>query len=264
MLDSRVDISIITISTNEGKELEKSIISVLSGCDGVEFEYFVINNASTDNTESLLKSNSKIIPITNEKKLGFATNNNLAMQRARGRYLLLLNPDTILEKNTIPEMIKYMDANPDIGASSCKLVNPDGSTQYSARKFPTLPVVLLRWMKIDRIFPGCRLIKSYLMSDWDHCTERDVDWNLGAFLMLRHEVLKQIGYLDTQFDPLYYEDIDLCYRFLKNKWRVTYYPNVKILHYYDRESAHSLLNKMAIIHFRNFIRFYIKHRRGVR
>lgn len=255
-----IDLSIVTISTNEGDQLVDSVRSVRAGIEGLKIEYFVIDNASTDMTADVVGKHAEIELISNSILKGFATNNNMALERSTGRYVLLLNPDTILEPDTLPYMVKYMDEHPEIGASSCKLVNPDGSIQHTARRFPTPGAILARWAHLDRIFPNLKILKNYLMSDWDHDAERDVDWLVGAFLLVRRDVMDQIGMLDTSFDPLYYEDIDWCYRIRKEGWRIRYVPHVKIVHLYDRESAQTLFNKWTIVHLRNILRFFWKHR----
>lgn len=257
-----VDLSIITISTNEGDQLADSAQSVQNGVDGLNIEYYVIDNGSDDDTAAIASKYPEITLIRNAERLGFSTNNNLALKQSTGRYVLLLNPDTILDPDTLPFMIRYMDKHTDIGASACKLVNPDGSIQYTARRFPTPGAILARWAHLDRIFPGMRILRNYLISDWDHETERDVDWLVGAFILIRRDVLDTVGLLDTAFDPLYYEDIDLCYRIRKAGWRIRYVPYVRTVHLYDRESAQTLFNKWTLVHFRNILRYFWKHRGG--
>jgi len=255
-----IDLSIVTISTNEGDQLIDSIESVLSGIEGLNIEYFVIDNNSTDETAAIANRYPLIELIQNNSCLGFASNNNLALKQSKGRYVLLLNPDTILDPETLPFMLKYMDDRKEIGASACKLVNPDGSIQHTARRFPTPGAILARWAHIDRILPNLKILRSYLMSDWDHESERDVDWLVGAFILVRREVIETVGMLDPAFDPLYYEDIDWCFRIKKAGWLIRYVPHVKIVHLYDRESAQTLFNKWTMVHFRNIIRYFWKHR----
>ena len=257
------DLTIITVSTNEGSQLIDSVRSVYAGMGDLKVEYFVIDNASTDSTSDVVADYPDIHLIKNPQKKGFATNNNLAMIQSTGKYVLLLNPDTILDPDTLPFMVSYLGKHPDVGAASCKLVNPDGSIQYTARRFPTPTAVIARWAHVERLFPSIRSLQNYLMSDWDHETERDVDWLVGAFIMVRREVLDTVGLLDTAFDPLYYEDIDWCFRIWKTGWRIRYVPQVKIVHLYDRESAQTLFNKWTFIHFRNIVRYFWKHRRGL-
>ncbi|HPQ39043.1 MAG TPA: glycosyltransferase family 2 protein [bacterium] len=260
--EDAIDLSIVTISTNEGDQLADSARSVQNGIEGLRVEYFVIDNGSTDNTAGVAAACPEITLIRNTERLGFSTNNNMALRRSTGRYALLLNPDTILEPDTLPFMIRYMDQHADIGASACKLVNPDGSIQFTARRFPTPAAIIARWAHLDRIFPDMRFLRNYLMSDWDHDSERDVDWLVGAFILIRREVLDTVGFLDTSFDPLYYEDIDLCYRIRSAGWRIRYVPYVRTVHLYDRESAQTVFNKWTLVHFRNIIRYFWKHRGG--
>ena len=260
--NNNIDLSIVTISTNEGDQLVDSARSVMAGIEDLNVEYFVIDNNSTDETEDVTRQYDKIQLIQHRERVGFSTNNNLALERSSGRYVLLLNPDTILDPETLPFMVKYMDDYPDIGASACKLVNPDGSIQHTARRFPTPGAILARWAHLDRILPNLKILKDYLMSDWDHETERDVDWLVGAFLLVRRDVMEKVGMLDTAFDPLYYEDIDWCYRIKKAGYRIRYVPHVKTVHLYDRESAQTLFNKWTVVHFRNILKFFWKHRGG--
>ncbi|MCD4653085.1 glycosyltransferase family 2 protein [bacterium] len=254
------DLSIVTISTNEGDQLADSARSVMAGIGGLDIEYFVIDNGSSDETAAIVAQYPNIKLIRNESCRGFATNNNLALKKSSGRYVLLLNPDTILDPETLPFMIKYMDEHTDIGASACKLVNPDGSIQHTARRFPTPGAIIARWAHLDRFVPNLKILRSYLMTDWDHESERDVDWLVGAFILARREVIDSVGMLDSAFDPLYYEDIDWCYRIRRAGWRICYVPNVRIVHLYDRESAQTLFNKWTVVHFRNIIRYFWKHR----
>ncbi|MBN1552655.1 glycosyltransferase family 2 protein [bacterium] len=258
------DLSIITISTNEGHELNSCLASVFQGVDNLKIEYFLVNNASTDNTGDIADQYPDVRYIENFQVKGFASNNNLAMKQSTGRYILLLNPDTMMEPQTLPAMVEYLDKHEEIGAASCKLTNPDNTIQYNARMFPTPMAVIMRWLGFDRFFPNSKILKDYLLKDWDHNTERDVDWLIGAFLMVRRVVIDQVGYLDESYDPLYYEDIDWCFRIKKAGWRIRYIPHVKCTHLYDRESARSLFNKMTYIHLKNCIRFFSRHWRDLR
>jgi len=256
------DLSIITISTNEAHHLRRCLASVDRGKGDLRIEHFVIDNACTDETAELVtRDHPQVKLIRNTRKLGFATNNNMAIQRSRGRNVLLLNPDTVLGENVLPEMIAYCDRHPEVGAATCRLVNPDGSVQYNVRQFPTLWAVLLRWASFDRVNPRSRTLRRYLLSDWDHRDERDVDWVLGAFLVVRREVIEQVGMLDTAYDPLYYEDIDWCWRIKRAGWRIRYVPHVEVVHQYHRESARGVFNRMTYYHFRNILRFLARRRR---
>ncbi|MBN2054762.1 glycosyltransferase family 2 protein, partial [bacterium] len=262
MNPSRPDISIIIISTNECADLERCLQSIDLENESPRLEVFVVDNHSSDGTSAMVGDRFPAVRlIRNPRKYGFSTNNNLGILRCTGRYVLILNPDTILRDDTLSIMTSFMDEHPDVGAAGCRLVNPDGSQQYTARRFPTLLSVIFRWANLDRLFPRLNVLRHYLMMDCDQHQIRDVDWIIGAFLFVRHSVLEEVGPFDQRFDPLYIEDEDLCYRIKQNGYRVTYVPATEIVHAYNRESARGFFNRMTYIHFRNFLRFYIKHRR---
>ncbi len=255
------DVSIIIISTNEAHELEYCIDSLKRRDGKTDVEIIIFDNASSDSTTELVKERlSEARLIVNETKTGFASNNNRGIEMSRGRYILLLNPDTIISPETFSVMVDFMDRNSDVGAAACKLVNPDGTIQHTCRRFPTPGAVFFRWAGVEKFFPNSRILSSYLMKNEDHDRLIETDWLLGAFLMLPRKIIDEVGLLDTRFDPLYYEDIDLCYRIKKQGYRICYYPETSIVHLYNRESAESIFNKMTYIHFRNIIRFFRKHR----
>lgn len=261
-MPDRPDISIIIISTNERKDLERCLDSLERSGQGLALEILVIDNCGQDGVAELVRDrHSQIKLVRNPVRFGFSTNNNIGIVRSTGRYILILNPDTILSDDTLRTMLSYMNANPGVGAAGCKLVNSDGSLQYTARKFPTLTSVICRWARIDHYFPKIGILRDYLMKDYDHDVVREVDWIIGAFLFVRRSVLEEIGPFDQRFDPLYIEDEDLCYRIKKMGYSVHYVPTTTIIHAYNRQSARSIFNRMTYIHFRNFLRFYIKHRR---
>jgi len=254
-------LSIIIISTNEGKDLKNCLESIFSTSDGsFPFNVYVVDNNCSDDTSSIvLKHFPGVNLIINETKQGFAYNNNQVIKKTRSKYVLLLNPDTIVDIKKIKEMINYFDKNPDVALCGPKLLNPDGSLQYNCRRFPTLSAVLMRWASIDKYFPNNGILKKYMMKDLDHDRIRNVDWLLGAFLLIKWDVFDKIGLFDEKFSPLYYEDVDLCYRAKKAGYRVVYYPKVEVIHSYHRESAQGIFNKMTFAHMKNVARFFLKH-----
>lgn len=256
------DISIIIISTNERADLECCLASLGRVRGDLKLQILVIDNCCSDGTaEMVAASYPQVTLVRNQARYGFSTNNNIGILRSTGKYILILNPDTIVSEDTLTVVTAYMEANPHVGATGCKLVNPDGSMQYTARRFPTLRSVIFRWAKIDKYFPKSEILRDYLMKDCDHTKIREVDWIIGAFLFIRRSVLEEIGPFDQRFDPLYIEDEDLCYRIKSRGYQVHYLPTTRIVHAYNRQSARSIFNRMTYIHFRNFLRFYIKHRR---
>ncbi len=256
-----VDLSIITISTNELHELKQCLKSFFKYKPNYRSEIIVIDNNSNDNTYEFVKSNyPEVKLVKNPKKLGFATNNNIGIKMAKGKYILLMNPDIILKENVIDYLIDFMEKKPDAGVVSCKLLNPDGTIQYTCRKFPTFKAVFLRWLNLDHFLITKKILDDYLMRYYDHNRLMEVDWVLGAFLMAPRKVIERVGYLDEDYDPLYYEDIDLCYRIKMLGYKIYYVPQVSVIHLYNRESAQSLFNKMTYYHFRNILKFLWKRK----
>lgn len=238
--------------------------SIFKKPQGIDFEMFIIDNASSDGTSLLVKTEyPQVNLVCNRQKKGFASNNNQAIRQASGRYILLLNPDTIVQDGCLAEMVRFMDEHKDAGAAGCKLLNPDNTLQYNCRRFPTPKAIFLRWATNfhDHQHP---LLRDYLMMDWDHERAREVDWFLGAFLMVRREIIDRVGMLDQRFDPLYYEDVDWCYRIRLAGYKIYYNPQAVVIHRYHRESARNLFNIMTWYHIRNIIRFFLKHRKTKR
>lgn len=259
------DLSIITISTDEREHLERCLPSVRRALEGLRGEQFVVDNGSSDGvSEWVEREYPEVRLLRNERRLGFASNNNRALRGCAGRYVLLLNPDTELRPDTLRTMVDFLDQEPRVGAAACRLENFDGTLQLTCRRFPTLASVLLRWARGEAWWPRSGILRRYLMSDWDHETVRDVDWLLGAFLMVRREVIQQVGPLDPAYDPLYYEDIDWCWRIGSAGYRVTYVPQARAFHRYHRESARGIFNRMTYVHLRNILRFLIRRGRAGR
>lgn len=254
------DLTISIISTNERHHLEKLLPGIDGASTGLNLEVFVIDNASIDGTSEYVKENFPSFRIIRqENKTGFSSNNNLVLKEGKGKYFLVLNPDTILPVNGLSKMISFHEKHDDAGISVAKLVNPDNSLQYTARRFPRPSAILLRYMGLDKLVPDNPVSRKYLISDWDRSTEREIDWALGAFLLANREFFLSIGGFDEKFDPLYYEDIDLCFRVRKAGKKIFFNPDVVVIHQYHRESAKGCFNKMTYYHMRNIIRFFLKN-----
>jgi hypothetical protein len=190
-----------------------------------------------------------------EKRAGFASNNNVGARQALGKYLFFLNPDTILTSGSLKILVEFMEKR---GAAACgpKLLNLDGTPQENARRFPHPLALLLRGLRLHRLFKNTRLYTLYLMEDMDHDKVFEVDWLLGAALLVRRDVFEQMKGFDEGY-PLYYEDVDLCMRIKKAGYCIYYVPQAIIYHHYLRESA-KLLNKKTLFHTIGILRFFLK------
>jgi len=252
-----MDASIIIVSYNSASFLEKCIESIINSQNYLDIEVIVVDNASTDGSVELIKSNFTIVKlIRNDLNFGFAKGNNIGISAAKGEYVLFLNPDTILCQDTLSKMVNFMKNTPDAGALGPKLIYPNSSLQLSCRHFYNLRTIFLRRTILGKIFPNSRLLRYHLMSDWDHNTTQEVDWVLGACLMVPRKVLEKVGYFDEKY-KMYFEDVDLCYRIKKAGYKVYYYPGATVIHHHQRESAKKFSMK-TIWHIQSAIRFFNK------
>ena len=169
--------------------------------------------------------------ITSSENLGFARGNNLARSVCKGKYVLFLNSDTIVHKDTLKKTLKYMEDNDDVGAVTCKIVLPNGDLDRDARRsFPTPWVSLTHLaLPLDRMFPKSRLFAQYWYGYLSEDVEHEVDVIQGAFHLARKEVLDDIGWFDEEYF-LDGEDIDLCWKIKEAGWKIMYYPKVEITH----------------------------------
>jgi GT2 family glycosyltransferase len=203
--------------------------------------------------------------LVNKRNVGFGEGNNAALPHTTGRYVLFLNSDTEVTEGALAAMARFADSQPDIGILGPKLLNGDGSLQYSCRRYPNLGTGFFRNTPLGRLFPHNRFTTDYLYQDWDHNTPRDVDWVSGAALMIRRTLLDQIGGFDTTFF-MYCEDVDLCWRAnhapLEEEgcptWRVTYFPDAVIYHLIGK-STDIVPTRMTYEFHRSQYIFYKKH-----
>ena len=255
------DVSIIVISTNEGAELDACLESVLAG--RADFEVIAFDNASVDRTADLLARkfrDDRVRVVTNPRKLGFIENCNRGIELASGRYVLLLNPDTVLQPDTLEAMVQAMDEHPDAAVGTCRMLYPDGSHQEHVRRFPTPWTYFWRITRLDRLLPRPRTVERYLMNDLRHDRPVPVDWFITAFFFMRRDVIEKIGSLDKSLlQPFYCEDMEWCYRARLSGYRNYYFPEIAITHVY-RQSSSKRFNRLSLVHLCNIAIFFWKHR----
>jgi GT2 family glycosyltransferase len=224
-------ISVIIVSYNTRDILLDCLRSVYSSAGNVEVEVYVVDNASTDGTVPAIRREfPQCNVIVNEKNVGFSRANNLAVRKCTGRYILLLNPDTIVEPNVLAKMVEFMDEQQDVGMVSCKLVTGDGSLDLACRRaFPTLWDGLCRASGLSGWFPESRLLARYNLTYLDEDQTCEVDAVNGAFMFARRQAIEEVGLLDEDYF-MYAEDLDWCFRFGKSGWKVMYHPAATTLH----------------------------------
>lgn len=251
-----IELSIVTISWNVRQDLEICLQSLRDNSD-VATEMIVIDNASSDDTLQMLEKYPEVRLIANPDNRGFAAANNQGLQIARGPWLLLLNPDTIVPPGALRQLLNFAQAHPEAGVIGPRLLNPDGSLQFSCRRFPTITAGMFRHTFLGRLFPQVRSMRDYLMCDWSHDEPREVDWLSGAAMLINRRAYDEIGGLDEGF---YWgsEDVDYCYRMHQAGWKVLYTPQPAIVHAIGRSTNQVQLRTIIRTH-RSMQRLFAKH-----
>lgn len=231
----------------------------------------IIDNNSRNNGAKQLKQRypeARIIP--SKKNLGLGIAINWGVYNASEKYLLYLNNDILIKNEiTIPEMVRYLEENNEVALLGPKLINKDGSIQFSCRKFPTIRFIVYRRTVFGESYFAKKYMDNLMMTDFDHESIKEVDWIFGAAMMIRAKAMRDIGMMDERFF-LYFEDVDLCRRFWEGGYKVVYYPKVSMIHYHQRESAvstglfNSLTNKLTRIHILSGLKYFFKYSRADR
>ena len=242
------DLSIIIVNWNTRELLAECLESVVrgqeSGAGGLESEglipdprslipeVLVVDNASTDGSAAMVRERFPWVRlIENRENVGFARANNRAIRESTGRYVLLLNPDTVVRPDALSALVCFMAAHPEAGAAGARLINPDGSLQVSAQPFPTLGRELWRLLHMDAFHP----FSAYPRTRWRSSESVAVDVVQGACLMVRRTALAQIGLLDPDYF-MYSEEVDLCKRIRKAGWRIFWVPQATVIHWGGQSS----------------------------
>lgn len=252
---------ICVVSWNAREDLRACLASIPASTAAPEsVEVHVVDNASSDGSADMVAKEFPHARLTQTgANLGFGGANNVAYADLAAPYALLLNSDAILHPGSLDALLAFADASPDAGIIGPKVLNPDGSIQYSCRRWPTFAAGLFRNVYLGRLFPGNRPASDYLMQDFDHADTRDVDWVSGCALVIRRDCLEHIGPLDDKSFFMYCEDMDWCLRAHNAGWRVVYFPHSVVTHAIGR-SSDKAADRMIWEHSRSMWRFYQKHR----
>lgn len=247
--NSSIEMSLIIVSYNS-PTVQETLSSIFRNPPSVPFEVIVVeNNHAANAVSDIIHNFPSVQVIVNRRNRGFAQGNNIGIAHAQGATLVFFNPDIILKKNTLNSLFKKISADKTIGVIAPKLINSNGTLQYSCRRLPTLSAVISRFVGIPS-----HSLKRYEMRDYDHTKERDVDWCSGAFLMTRKEVLDKVGIWDEHFF-MYLEDTDLCRR-VNHQYRVVYYPHARAQHRGSYGSRKRLW--LAWYHFKSVLYYFSK------
>jgi len=256
-----MDLSIIIVTHNSGDCIGDCLASLVENPPSCGFETIIIDNASRDDTLSRIgeiTADARVVANTSNR--GYSRGVNQGIGLSTGRMILVLNPDIIVGPGSIDILMDFMRENPKAGMAGSKLVDSDGKAQYSCRSFYTVRALFLRRTFLGKLFPRARALREHLLMDYDHRQTREVDWILGACMMVRRETIEKIGMMDERFF-LYFEDVDWCYRMKQHGWKVFYVPESTMIHLYRRASAGSIFNKPFLIHLLSLFRYYEKWNR---
>jgi GT2 family glycosyltransferase len=242
-------VSIIIVNYNVKYFLEQCLYSVYKSLSGIDAEVIVVDNNSVDGSETMIRSRFPDIKlVVNQQNVGFAKANNQAIKIAQGEYVLLLNPDTVLEESTIQQCVTFMDLHPEAGALGPKMI--DGKGRFlpeSKRGLPTPEVAFYKIFGLTRLFPKSKRFGRYYLGHTSSDEIQEVEVLTGAFMFIRKSVLDITGFLDESYF-MYGEDIDLSYRILKTGFKVYYYPKTSIIHYKGESTKKGSLNYVIIFY----------------
>ncbi len=258
-----IDVSIVILTYKEAPEVLAACLGAVRasapGGDSSRREVIIVDNSGSAATERLVH---EYLPtatyLANAENRGFAAAVNQGMRLATGRYILLLNPDTVVPPDAIERMVQHMDADVDVGIGSCIIRYPNGELQPSIRRFPKLLDQLLILFKVPHVVSRLKAVDEYMMTDVDAMKTQDVDSIMGAFMMIRKSVIDEIGMFDERYF-IWFEEVDYCKMAHDAGFKIRHYADVEIVHH----KGHTF-NQLATIRKQKWIResmrkYFAKH-----
>ncbi len=257
-----MQLSVVIVNYNVKYFLEHCLLSVRRACVGLDVEIFVVDNQSMDGSTEMVRNQfPEIILIANQENVGFAKANNQAVARAKGKYILYLNPDTIVPEDCFSKCITLMDSRVEVGALGCRLI--DGQAQFlpeSKRGFPNAAVAFFKISGFSSLFKKSRLFNRYHLGFLPENEINEVDVLVGCFMFCRKSVIDQVGSFDEEYF-MYGEDIDLSYKIRKAGFKNLYFPETTVIHYKGESTKKGSLNYVKMF-YQAMIIFAKKHFQG--
>ncbi len=252
------DVSIVIVSWNTRDILRDCLRSILDDAGPVSYEIIVVDNASADDSVEMVRREFPDVRlIENADNRGFAAANNQGMAVAGGRYVLLLNSDTIVLDHAIAKTVAFAEARPDAAVVGCRVLNPDRTLQPTCFMYPSLFNLLLASTYLYKLWPQSRLLGREQMTWWQRDDVREVDVVTGCFMLVRREAIEQVGVMDERFF-MYAEETDWCYRFRKAGWKVLFTPAGEIIHL-GGQSSRRVRVEMTVQLRLSILQFVQKH-----
>ncbi len=255
-----MDLSICIVSFNTRDLLRGCLNSLLSSATRYSYEVIITDNGSSDGSQEMLAAEfPRVQVIYNDSNQGYTRPMNQALQAGVGRYLMQLNPDTLMHPGLIDSLLDYMDASPQVGICTPKVLNSDGTLQKQCRRSAARPWDAVSYvLGLSRLFPGSRFFGRYLMEYLPENQIAEVEAVSGSCMLIRRAVIDQIGYLDEQFFA-YQEDTEFCFRARKAGWKIFYMPQAQITHYGGLGGSRFVPYRGIFAWHRSFFLYYRKH-----
>lgn len=259
-----MDLSIIVLNFKTKRLLRECLRSIRFANPQLRYEVIVVDNASGDGTGEMVRAEfPEHVLVESPENKGYAGGNNLGLAAAKGRYVMIMNPDIFVKDGVLEQLVWYLDAHPEVGMVGPKLLSGDGSAQESHYRFHTMDVPVLRRTALGRTGWGSRKIDRFLMKDAQPTAPTEVDWLLGGAFVARREAVAEVGLLDERFF-LYFDDVDWCRRFWEKGWKVVYLPDLALIHLHQRQSAEGdvfgvVTNPVTRIHIKSAVHYFRKY-----
>lgn len=259
----KMDVSIVIVNWNTCDLLRGCLRSIYDSTKVAKFEIFVVDNASRDDSVQMVRTEfPQATLIANSVNAGFAAANNQGIRLASGRYVLLLNPDTIVLDQAIERCIAFADQRPDAGVVGCQVLEDENRTQRTGFSFPTPLMLLFTEFGLSRAFPKSRIFGLPELGWWERDTEKDIDVISGMFMLVRADAIKQVGIMDEAYF-VYSEEADWCFRFSKAGWRRVFTPVAKIIHLDGGGKSTSQINTKMFVQLQKSSMIYQRKNLGV-
>ncbi len=264
-----MDLSVVVVTYRSREHILETLRSLEPGVQprdpahaAFHWECVVVDNDSHDGTPELVEQHMPSVRVVRTgANLGYAKAVNRGIAETTGRYVLVLNPDCEWRPGAIDALLRYADAHPRCGIAAPRIVNTDGSLEYSARSYPS-PFAFLfnRYSLLSRLWPGNPWTRRYLMSDWDHQSPRSVDWVSGAAMLARRDAITVVGGMDEMYF-MFNEDIDWCRRMNMGGWTVDYAPEAETVHHIGASKG-EVSNRVIRERHRGMLYYYRKYHRA--
>jgi N-acetylglucosaminyl-diphospho-decaprenol L-rhamnosyltransferase len=254
-----MELSVVIVNFRSRGPLLECLAALEADAAGLARETVVVDNDPADGAlEAVSREFPQVSGIPNRENVGYARAVNQGIAATRGEFVLVMNPDCVVGRGSLPALIGYLRAHPRTAVAGPKILDGNGTLEYSARSFPDhLTFLFNRYSLLTRLFPGNRYSRRYLLTDWDHASARDVDWLSGACLMVRRAAIDQVGAMDEAFF-MFNEDVDWCRRMKLAGWAVTYVPDARVVHHIGA-SRSKVAPKVILERHRGMIHYFHKH-----